>query len=663
MAESDSTRLPMLGRIVSDLRRIGSGDLSYFGGPVLDEAVWGRIRAEQVGIILHYLPWIMLANACNALILVAAFWMSPERPWALAWAAAVFAYALFYGIRSARRRGVKPSFVSAHTVRRAVRNAFLLGSIWALLPSLFFAGAASGGQLIIICLCAGMLGGGGIAFASLPVAAIAFTGPIFVASAVAIARSGDPIHFLVALLMVVYTGVLLRGVFVHALKLTTRLVAQIEAEKEVRKDPLTHLPNRIAFQESLDGALARLGRTGERFALLYLDLDELKAVNDKLGHAAGDALLVQVAARLRTRKRDIDTLARLSGDEFALIAVGVDSADDALSFAERLVEAFDVPFDLDGTKVASTATIGIALAPENGTDSGSLLKNADTALYSAKLNAGGPVQMFQPHFDVRARERRALRNDLRAPLERDELHLVFQPLLDLAHDRLVGCEALLRWTHPTRGPIRPEEFMQVAEETHLIHVIGERVVREACRTAASWPADTKISVNLSAAQFRKANILAVIVSALTDARLAASRLEIEITESVLMAEDDFAFATLNTLRGLGVRIALDDFGTGHSSLSYLRRLPLDRIKIDRSFIGGLLTDHDCASIVRFVIGLARDLGMSVTAEGVETKEQLSCLRTMQCDEAQGYLIGAPKSPAEIAVLFDGRRAMPTAAAM
>jgi len=653
----------VIGRFVSHLRRFGSGDLSGFGGPPLDEAVAGRIRAEQINIILQYVPWIMLANACNALILLAAFWASPQRPWAMAWAGAVIAYALFYGVRAARRRSRKPSSVSAGTIRRAVRNAFLLGCIWAALPSLFFVGAPSGGQVIIACLCAGMLGGGGIAFASLPVAAIAFTGPIFIASAIAIARGGDQVYLLVALLMVVYTGVLIRGVFVHALKLTARLVAQIEAEKEIRRDPLTHLPNRVAFRESLETAFARLARMGEPFALFYLDLDEFKAVNDRLGHAAGDVLLIKVADRLRGCVRDIDTLARLSGDEFALVAAGVESADDALTVAERIVKAFDAPFDLDGTQASSAISIGIALAPANGTDTAALLKNADTALYSAKLSAGGPVQLFEAQFDARARERRALGNDLRGALQRGEFHLVFQPLLDLAHERIAGCEALLRWTHPTRGPVSPADFMQIAEETHLIHAIGEWVLREACRTAAGWPADTKIAVNLSAAQFRKAGILAAIVNALSDAHLPASRLEVEITESILMADDDFALSTLTTLRGLGVRIALDDFGTGHSSLSYLRRLPIDRVKIDRSFIHGLAVDRDSASIVKFVIGLAADLGMSVTAEGVETEEQLSRLRAMACGEVQGHFIAEPKSAAEIAALFAREQTAPLRAAL
>jgi diguanylate cyclase (GGDEF)-like protein len=644
------------GRIAFHLRRIGSGDLSYFGGPVLDEAVWGRIRAEQIGIILQYLPWMMLANAGNALILLAALWMSPERPWAAAWTTAVLAFALFYGVRSVRHRAVKPVAVSARTVQRAVRNAFLLGTIWAALPALFFVGASSGGQVVIACLCAGMLGGGGMAFASLPVAAIAFTGPLVLASAFAVARSGDPTYFLVGLLMVIYTGVLLRGVFVHALKLTARLVAQIEAEKAARRDPLTHLPNRIALEESLHDAFARLGRTGEHFALLYLDLDEFKTVNDRLGHAAGDALLVAVADRLRTCTRDGDTLARFSGDEFALIAAAVATPDDALGLAERIVKAFDAPFDVDDTKV--TVSIGIALAPMNGADPGALLKNADTALYGAKLGSGAPVQIFQTAFEVRARERRTLGNDLRAALQRGEFHLVYQPVLDLARDRLVGCEALLRWTHPTRGLVPPLEFLQVAEETHLIHPIGAWVVREACRTAAGWPADTRIAVNLSAVQFRNATILDVIVKALTESGLAASRLEIEITESILMSEDAVALATLDALRGLGVRVALDDFGTGHSSLIYLRRLPLDRIKVDRSFIAGLTTDRDCVAIVKFVIALAGDLGMSVTAEGVETPEQLSGLRAMHCGEVQGHLVSPPVSSAEIAALFRDRDAPP-----
>jgi diguanylate cyclase (GGDEF)-like protein len=499
-----------------------------------------------------------------------------------------------------------------------------------------------------------MLGGGAFAFASIPVAAIAFTGPIFIASALVIARYGDEAFYLVALMMIVYTCIVLRGAFVQALKLNRHHVEQIEVEREARKDALTHLPNRAAFQEFVESEFSRLARTGETFALLYLDLNDFKPVNDKMGHAAGDALLVQFADRLRATQRGTDFAARLGGDEFALIAPNVRNANEAWAIADRIIRAIDVPFKINDTLLKSSVTIGIALAPHDGADFDTLLKNADTALYSAKRSAGKLVQIFDPEQDSNARERRAIGNELRYAIERQELHLVYQPLLNPVEGQIVGFEALLRWAHPTRGSIPPLAFIDIAEETQLIQSIGEWAVREACRTASMWPTNIKVAVNFSVVQFQNTSILNTIVNALTDAGIMPSRLEIEVTESVLISEDDIVLATLRALHHLGVRIALDDFGTGYSSLNYLGKAPFDRIKIDQSFIRDLVSNPDRAAIVKSMIGLACDLGMGVTAEGVETVEQLSRLRAMKCSEVQGYLIGAPKTATEIADLFRKR---------
>jgi len=651
----------MLDRVISKLHNIYSGDLSSFGGVVLDEIVAGRVRAEQLSIILYYLPSIMLANVCNAVIFVVAVWPSPNRPLSLAWAATIVCYALFHGIKGRRKRS-KPQSVSAHSIQRVVRNALLLGSLWAALPLLFFIGASAGGRLIITCLCAGMLAGGAFAFASVPLAAIAFTSPIFIASAVVISRSGDYAYFLVAMLMVVYTCVLIRGVFVHALQLTKRLAEQVKAEEQAHKDFLTKLPNRISFNEDIEAALSRLKRGGEQFAVLYLDLDEFKSVNDRLGHAAGDELLVQIANRLKSCARVSDSVARLGGDEFAIIANNINSSDEALAFAERLIETFGDPFIIDGSEVYNTVSIGIAMASSAGVGSDVLLKNADTALYRAKSEIDGSVQIFEPHLDTKARERRVIERDLRLALARDELFLVFQPFLDLAQNRLTGCEALLRWRHPIRGIIFPEEFIQIAEATELIHPIGEWVIREACRAASDWPKDTKIAINFSPVQFRKASIFPGFMKALADVGVSLSRLEIEITESTILSENDFAVSMMNKLLDLGTKFSLDDFGTGYASLSCLRKFPFSRVKIDSSFVREMLTDPDSASIVRSVIGLAHDLGIGVTAEGVETREQLSYLRATTCDQVQGFLISEPKAAAEIATLFGKPKASHTLAA-
>ena len=654
-------RNPMPDRVLSKLRSIYSGDLSSFGSVPIDEIVAGRVRAEQLNIILNYLPSIMLANACNALIFVVAVWPSPNLRLSLVWAAIIICYAFFYGIRR-RRKPFKPQSVSAYSIRRVVRNALLFGSLWAALPLFFFVGASAGQQLIITCLCAGMLAGGAFAFASIPIAAIAFTSPIFIASAVVIARSGDQAYFLVAILMVVYTCVLIRGVFVYALQLTKRLVEQVRAEEQAHKDFLTELPNRMSFNEDIDAALSRLKRGGEQFAVLYLDLDEFKSVNDRLGHGAGDELLVQTASRLKACARTADAVARLGGDEFAIIANGINSSEQALAFAERLVETMSVPFIIDGSEVYNTVSIGIAIAPSAGVSSDVLLKNADTALFRAKGEVGSSVQIFQPSHDAKARERRAIEHDLRLALARDEFFLVFQPFFNLAQNRLNGCEALLRWRHPLRGVILPEEFIQIAEATELIHPIGEWVIREACRAASEWPQDTKIAINFSAVQFRKASILPAIIKSLADVGVSPSRLEIEITESTILSESDFALSMLNNLLDLGTKFALDDFGTGYASLSCLRKFPFDRVKIDCSFVREMLTDPHCASIVRSVIGLASDLGIGVTAEGVETREQLAYLRATTCGQVQGLLISEPKPAAEIAALFDKAKSSQTLAA-
>ena len=641
----------MFNRMRAGVTRISSGDLSSFDGPKLDEVVAGRVRAEQMSIILQYLPWMMLANASNALILIIAFWSSSIRLWALVWAATVLVYAVAHGLRR-RARAARPTTVSARTIRRATRNAFLLGCLWAVLPLFFFAEAPNSGQLIIICLCAGMLGGGAFAFASLPIAAIVFTSPIYLASLFTLAGTGGQAHLLIAALMIVYTWVLLRGVFVHSLKLTSRIVRQCEIETEIRRDALTKLPNRIAFHECLEDALSRLAHSHEQFAVSYLDLDQFKAINDKRGHGVGDELLIQVAERLSLYKREADLLARLSGDEFALILTSVESAEHALALGERVTRAFDSPFAIDGVQLISRASVGIAVAPVHGRDKITLLKNADAALYSAKHDIGGVVQVFNSESAAKARERRALANDLRDALRQDELYLEFQPLLDIHRNSVVGGETLLRWMHPRRGTIAPGDFIQIAEETGLIHPIGEWVLRQACRTAAGWPEDFRVAVNFSTVQFCRASILPMVMNVLTETGLSPCRLEIEITETVLLSEDEVAFATLNALRSLGVRIALDDFGTGYSSLSYLRKLPLDRIKIDGSFVRELLTNAECASIVKSVIGLAEDLGMSTTAEGVETDDELSRLRFMRCTEAQGKVIGMPMSAHKFARLFD-----------
>jgi diguanylate cyclase (GGDEF)-like protein len=431
------------------------------------------------------------------------------------------------------------------------------------------------------------------------------------------------------------------------------MIAHLETEKAVRQDSLTKLPNRFAFNESLESALVRLAANGEECALLLLDLDRFKEVNDQLGHLAGDEFLTQLAARLRRCTRDADFVARIGGDEFGLIAANI-TLDEAFKLAEQIISTFEHPFLIEGREIVGAASIGISLAPRDGNTSNDLLKHADVALYRAKRAGLGAIRFFEPSDDASARERRELQRDLEMAIERDELFLVYQPFLDLRENRVTGFEALLRWRHPVRGLVLPAVFIPIAEESGLIHSIGNWVVRRASEALSHWPANIRIAVNVSAVQFQNANILQTFVSALADARVSPQRLEIEITESMLLSKYESASSVLSSLLELGVTVALDDFGTGFSSLTYLRRLPFSRIKIDQSFVRDMLIRPDCAAIVKSVIGLARDLQIGIVAEGVESAEQLDFLRRANCDEVQGYFIGRPVEAGHVPAILGPR---------
>ena len=645
----------MRQNLKSYFSRLFAGDLGSFGGPSTEEAVAGQIRAEQICLVLRNTPGMMVANACNATVLAIALWKSPDGIYAALWAVVMVFGSTLSGLKARSSwRVTKPQSVSRRSFHRLVRNAFILGGMWAVVPISFFQHANPGGQMLMTALCAGMLAGGAFAFATIPVAAIGFMGPIFLGSAICIARNGDFVYLLIAVLVVSYACVLLRGVFAYSFEFTRRMIAHLETEKAVRQDSLTKLPNRFGFNESLETALVRLAANGEECAVLLLDLDHFKEVNDQLGHLAGDEFLTQLAARLHRCTRDTDFVARIGGDEFGLIAANITKLDEAFKLAEQIISAFDHPFLIEGREIVGAASIGISLAPRDGNTSNDLLKHADVALYRAKKVGSGAIRFFEPSDDASARERRELQTDLEAAIQRDEFFLVYQPFLDLRENRVTGFEALLRWRHPVRGLVLPAEFIPIAEESGLIHSIGNWVVRRASEALSHWPANIRVAVNVSAVQLQNANILQTFVSALADARVAPQRLEIEITESILLSKYESASSVLNSLLELGVTVALDDFGTGFSSLTYLRRLPFSRIKIDQSFVRDMLIRPDCAAIVKSVIGLARDLQISIVAEGVESAEQLNFLRQANCDEVQGYFIGRPVE-AELVLAFLGRR--------
>jgi diguanylate cyclase (GGDEF)-like protein len=415
-----------------------------------------------------------------------------------------------------------------------------------------------------------------------------------------------------------------------------------------RHDSLTKLANRVLFNEVLHQACDNCAQIP--FALLCLDLDHFKIVNDTLGHATGDGVLVAVAERLRGCIREFDIAARLGGDEFAIILVTGD-AQEAGGIAARIIERVSRPYHFDGQMVQIGMSVGITMAPRDSRNSSVLMKNADLALYRAKAEGRGTWRLYDVEMDEREQDRRALQSALRQAVLRDEFHLEYQALVDLADGRIIGAEALLRWQHPERGLLPPGEFIALAEEAGLIGQIGEWVLGQACREAAGWPAHVGIAVNLSPLQFRDAGLVEIIDRALAQAGLAPERLELEITETTMLETNSETVDALWQLHGRGVRVALDDFGTGYSSLSYLRRFPFDKIKIDRSFIRDLGYEKDDSSIILAIIGLAERMGMVVTAEGVETPRQAQILTAYGCAQAQGYLFSRPVSGAAFTELL------------
>ena len=432
--------------------------------------------------------------------------------------------------------------------------------------------------------------------------------------------------------------------------ITEQRLSEARINHLARHDPLTDLPNRSHFREQMEVAEARI-RRGEMMAVLCVDLDHFKGVNDTLGHSVGDAVLEAVADRLKSCAREVDVVGRLGGDEFAVLQGSLTSPEDAAILARRIVEAIAEPFDVQGHHILIGASIGIAVAPADGRDSDTLMKNADLALYRAKGEGRGACRYFEPGMDAAIQERRTIEVGLRLALTRNELRLVYQPLLSLSENRINGLEALLRWDHPERGTVTPGEFVPVAEETGLIVPIGEWVLREACTAAASWPEDITVAVNLSPIQFKNRNLVHHITNAISDAGIAPRRLEIEVTESLLLSDSDLTIKILHQLRKLGVRISMDDFGTGYSSLSHLRSFPFDKIKIDRSFVRDLAAKGNSLALVKAVIGLGRSLGIATTAEGVETEAQLDMVRQQGCTEAQGFLFSPPLPAVAVSRLF------------
>ena len=445
------------------------------------------------------------------------------------------------------------------------------------------------------------------------------------------------------------------AVLLALMDITERKRAEARLAFMAQHDALTGLPNRSLLRQEMDEMLLHTRRSADKVALLIMGLDNFKAVNDTLGHAVGDKLLRGVAKRLRSTLREEDALARLNSDEFAIVQSGLTRPEDAVLLAKRLLEAIADPYLLDGHSVVIGASIGIAMAPGDGDDSEKLLKSADMALSRAKLDARGTFAFFEAALDAKAQSRRKIEVELRDAIQNDVLRPYYQPLIDLQGGRITGFEALVRWPHAERGMVSPAEFIPVAEDTGLINPLGGLMLRRACLDAAAWPDDVRVAVNLSPLQFRSGNLLSVVTDALKHSGLPPRRLELEITETLLLEKSAQVLATLHALRALGVRISMDDFGTGYSSLSYLRSFPFDKIKIDQSFVRDLGANREAQAIIRSIVSLGKGLGVTITAEGVETEAELSCLRAEGCHEGQGFLFSKARPNAEIIGLLAAQR--------
>ncbi|HMN72175.1 MAG TPA: EAL domain-containing protein [Rhodoblastus sp.] len=616
------------------------------------ETALGHIRAEQLRAIARFTPAIFVVNVWNVVVLVAALHGSQKEQAALVWAfvvctASAYLYLAGVGVRERPRSVAAPRSVT----RSIAVAAGAVGGLWCLAPLMFIDHLASDAMLVIVCMCCGIMCAGAFVLASVPEAVFAFVAPVLAGSLIAVDRSDLVGQYHISLLFVVYACVLVMASLTYYRQMASRILEQIDAENAARLDGLTHLPNARAFHEFLDRALARCAEHGEQLAVLYLDLDGFKPVNDRYGHAAGDEILTQVAQRLDETVRKADFVARLGGDEFVVALVDIGGPAPVMAFVERLLRAFAAPFNVAGAPQQVGVSVGIALAPSDGLEANVLIVKADNALYQAKGIGGGASCFFDPKHAQDVQERRDLEADLRAAIENNDLQIALQPIVQIASGRIIGCEALARWRHPVRGSISPEEFIPMAERTGLIHELGMWIVRNACRVAKMMPADAPVSVNVSVAQLRSATMTADMLATIGEFGLTPGRIEIEITESLLITRDDPAIETARQLSQAGFPIALDDFGTGYASLNYLRKLPLNRVKIDKEFTRDSVTHADCAAIVMSVVQLARALNLEVTAEGVETAEQLAFLRSIGCGAAQGYLISRPVAEAEFVAMF------------
>ena len=613
-----------------------------------------RIRAEQIYAITRATPLMMVMSVCAACILLASMLQDKREYWAIGWAFGVCAYSAYcYVLTLEPRKRGRAIQVSHRAILSAMRRSFVLGALWAALPALFFMFGETDSELTIFCLSCAMMGSGSFFLAPIPGAAYAFFVPVLIASIFAVFQidTSDAMSFIA--LFVVFGVALARMSYLHAADLVARLQSQIEAERESGKDPTTGLPNRDHFVREMSVAFQRLNRFGEKFAVANLRFESFGA---DASPEAETANLVAFATRLQDIVEQTDVVGRIAEHEFAVILSGVGCAQQAAATVERLVKSLALPVDPGANAQGMRWAAGLALAPKDGASVADLTRAASRALFSARNSASRPISFFDADDEATVDERRQLEADLRDAVEQRQFHLEFQPILDVDTGRISSCEALVRWVHPKLGLLPPDVFIPIAERTGLIHEIGEWIMEDACRVLARLPSDVRMAMNISAAQLRGESVLSTLAHALAGSGVDNSRVDIEVTESLLISRDDPALAVIGKLADAGFAITLDDFGTGYASLNYLGRLPLKRVKIDREFTGAMLHEPRHAAIVNAILQLSSALGLEVTAEGVETAEQLELLRAVGCDSVQGYLISKPVPENELYAFFDARDA-------
>ncbi len=633
------------------LRKLLDGDpLAFSASSSLSPEVLARFRAEQLTDLARSTPVVMLASCFSAITFAATMWSSPLNAQAQIWAGFVFALGVFVYFRRVNASPKSSRAASPNGVWRVTANALLHGSLWGALPVFFFAETVIPQQFLITALLFATLFGGAYTLSLIPGALLVYVTPIFAGYAVAMSGPHDPVFDVIAGVTVFYTVAIVGVSFKRAAAAALRCASKTAAEEGALRDELTRMPNRVAFREELERAFARLSRRNERFALMCFDLDGFKGVNDTMGHKSGDAVLIEAARRLKASIRENDFVARLGGDEFALIAADIEGAEAASAVAQRILAAFRAPFDIAGGSVAMSASIGVAMAPSDGVEPDGLMRNADSAMYATKQSGRCGYTVFRDRFGF-VSESRTLEAELERAFAERELFMVYQPFVDTQTQKTTGFEALLRWRHPIRGVLDAAEIVPLFERLGKIDKVGAWALREALSVAATWPERLRLAVNISTLQLRKPNFEQIVREALDQSGFAPERLELELTETALTGDGERAFEMLSGLRRCGVRLALDDLGTGHSSLAVLVGLPVDRLKVDPSFVANLETHPMSASVVKLTLELARSLSLAVTAEGVEKPRQLEILRQLGCPEVQGHLFSRPRQADEIAALF------------